>query len=84
MSRKLNKMMEEVAVGYVGERRIKGEMQGFWPSLCMCERGCVDPDVGGCGRSGSARRSADWKSERLARGPASHHFSKGCCCAPER
>lgn len=41
MSRKLNKMMEEVAVGYVGER-IKGEMQGFGLSLCV-KGGCHGP-----------------------------------------
>lgn len=44
----------------------------------------MDPDVEAAGGVGALRRSADWKSERLARGPASHHFSKGCCCAPER
>lgn len=42
MSRKRNKMMEEVAVGYVGERRIKGEMQGFGLSLCV-KGGCHGP-----------------------------------------
>lgn len=31
---------------------ITGEMQGFGLSLCV-KGGVMDPDVGGCGRSGS-------------------------------
>lgn len=42
MSRKLNKMMDEVAVGYVGERRIKVEMQVFGLSICV-KGGCHGP-----------------------------------------